>query len=472
MMGHQVRFWNRFDHAFSALAALLCAVAVFLHYPGHVSMDTSIQLHEARLGHTITWAPRFMSALLRVLGGGAVACALFAALNATLIYAAFSLAWASGRTSGEIAEPPPTRWKDAALKLVALFLLLNPLIFLYVGIVWKDVLFASLLAFSASMMLFGAGRRKASLWYWLVPVMLVHAAIFTRQHGVFLAVFMLPACILLYAVAEDGKLLRAVRFALAYAGFAFVFQFGLNTVMPHGTDPAMSSVGLRNLQAYDLSGMVVEGLSPSTLPNKMAEDEFVEGVRTSYTPQRIDVLFNDANANRAFATVSNDEMRKAWLSAIMNHPVIYAEMKSKQVGWLIGLQRLDKCLPIHLGVAGNEAYLAPLDIAPGTDRFDSSLYKLSNLSRHLFLHRHWFFVALLGVAIGFVTWKHRALGRRMSLAFGSCLTGAVAFYGTFFVTTIACDFRYLFPGLVLCSVLMVGLASRMRLLTSWVAPRD
>ena len=57
----------------AAMAFLLAAAAIAVHAPGQVSMDTSVQLHEASIGRSISWNPPFMSALLRWLGGGELA---------------------------------------------------------------------------------------------------------------------------------------------------------------------------------------------------------------------------------------------------------------------------------------------------------------------------------------------------------------------------------------------------------------
>ena len=55
------------------LALLLASGAVALHWPGHVSMDTSIQLYEASIGKSAGWQPPFTAALMKWLGGGEAA---------------------------------------------------------------------------------------------------------------------------------------------------------------------------------------------------------------------------------------------------------------------------------------------------------------------------------------------------------------------------------------------------------------
>lgn len=61
--------------AVTLVACALACLGLALHAPGHVSMDSSVQLYEAFTGQSISFNPPFMSALLRWLGGGSVATA-------------------------------------------------------------------------------------------------------------------------------------------------------------------------------------------------------------------------------------------------------------------------------------------------------------------------------------------------------------------------------------------------------------
>lgn len=450
------RRFNWFDVTYALIAALLVVLALFVHFPGHVSMDSSIQLEEARLGHTITWAPRFMSALLRVLGGGSVACALFVLLNALMTYGAFVAAWDPGDGAGGQPRNALLTWSS---RLLALALLLNPVVFLYMGIVWKDVLFGSMLALAAAWIIRWARHGQLGTRWWWLPVFLVHAAIYTRQHGIFLAVFFLPACAWLYATAEPARRgRRLLAFCGGYALFAVAFGMLLNLVMPV-QDGKMQSVGMRNLQAYDLAGLVAEGMPTAGLPAALATTDYRAGAAKSYTPDRIDFLFNDAAVNQAYANISNQQMREVWVGSIARHPVYYANMKGEQVAWLIGLKRLDKCLPIHVGTDGNPDYLKQQGLATGLDRFDGDLIKLSMASRYLILHRHWFYIASLLAALAAVLVRRRTLTPSERVAFVAVGVGIGAFYGSFSITTIACDFRYLFPGALMSSIFVISVLS-------------
>ena len=73
---------------FYAIATILAVVSVGLQSPGQISMDSSIQLYEAKIGESIDWYPPFMSALLRLFGGGETSAFLFICLNTILTYGA------------------------------------------------------------------------------------------------------------------------------------------------------------------------------------------------------------------------------------------------------------------------------------------------------------------------------------------------------------------------------------------------
>ena len=145
---------------------------------------------------------------------------------------------------------------------------------------------------------------------------------------------------------------------------------------------------------------------------------------------------------------------------ILDRPDVYARMKARQFGWLLGVYRLDRCLPVHLGVEGNKDYLSAVGIASGMDERDRSLYQLSQWSRHLVLHRHWFYVAMLGLCVAWFLRTRKRLASSERVAIAAFIVALVLFYASFVVTGLACDFRYLYPGLVGVTTLAVFMLAR------------
>lgn len=433
-----------------AVLAFLCAalalVAVAMHVPGHVSVDTSIQLHEAFNGRITSWAPPFMSALLYWLGLGTIGTSLFVALNAAATYGAYRLALGSGASVQWVWW----RW------LVAFALIANPVVFAYVGIVWKDVLLASLCTLSlglsiAAMRMQGRARivLAALAIVALLPIPLV------RQQGfVMLPIF---ACSPAYLVATAGwRSRRARHLALAavvvgtFLGYLGVraaveasFQRHANGSIyaAHGSDVG---VGTRLIKLYDLAGIEARvGRGPIASSGAAPRD--VAEVRRLYTAERIDTLDGPA-VSAAFAPLQGDALDAAWRDAIGEHPGAYLQHRFAAYGWLLGMRDTSRCLPVHVGTTGIASHLAESGFVAEQDARDTRLYTVLAPWLATPLWRHWLYVGL-GLILAVLVWRRGPQARGSLLPW---VVGLAVFTGAYLPTSIACDFRYLYT-LVPCS---------------------
>ena len=445
---------------FPLTASALVVAAVLVHAPGHLSMDSSLQVYEAQTGRSVSWAPPFMSALLRWFGGGPEATTVFVALCATFTYGGFVLAL---RAAQRIAiGPMPWSWLRTAAAGV---LLLNPIVFLHVGIIWKDVLFASQLALALGLMCSAAshaGATRAIRFAFALLVLLPSPLV--RQHGVLLAPILALPC--MYGIATAGVHASAMRRAavlVVTAAVSLGMYIGIDAAVKHtieATDGKSTSVGVVGIARYDMTGMIAAGMPLDALPAPMREPAFVKAARRTYTPDRIDFVLADPVVVAGYMRIDETTTIKAWLQAIRSEPVRYAGVKGEQYAWLLGFHRLDRCLPIHLGIEGMRGYLVASGFSMRKDKRDEALFGLSMFTRHLALYRHWFYVVVLlacaGVAFG---WRRRMAGiERAVLA--STVAAAVVLYASFFPTVLACDFRYLYPGIVMVSLLALYLLAR------------
>jgi hypothetical protein len=445
------RLQGDLPHAVLAFGcAALALVAVALHAPGHVSVDSSIQLHEAITGRITSWAPPFMSALLFWLGLGTVGTSLFVALNAGATYGAYRLAL--GRTPG--SSWVWWRW------LLALAVIANPVVFAYVGIVWKDVLLASLCALSLGLSIAAmrvSGRARVGLAAMalvaLLPIPLV------RQQGfIMLPVF---ACSPAYLVASAGwRTTRGRRFAVAvvvaglllgYLGVraAVEASFQKNAsgsiYAAHGSDV---DVGTRLIKLYDLAGIEAR-VDGGPLAARGAAPGDVAEVRRLYTASRIDTMDGPA-VDAAFARVGGDALDPVWRDAIRTHPGAYLAHRFAAYSWLLGMRDPARCLPVHLGVAGIPSHLAESGFVAEQDARDSRLFSTLKPWMGSPLWRHWFYIAL-GLVLAVLVWR-RGRDARWSLL--PWIAGLAVFTAAYLPTTIACDFRYLYT-LVPCAGLLV-----------------
>jgi hypothetical protein len=442
--------------------ALTALAAVAVHAPGHLSLDSSLQVYEARTGQSASWAPPFMSALLRWLGdGGPRATTLFVALCALATYGGFALALASAPRH---APPAPTdagwpRWLRGAAATVVV---LNPIVFLYVGIVWKDVLFAALLSLSMGLMVFAASRGRP--WLFLLAGLLLVPTPMVRQHGVLLAPLLVLPCLwgLRGAMAASNRVQQlapvfaaALLYVLAYAGL----QAAVHRTIA-GSGAKSTSVGITAIQQYDITGMLAAGADTTGLPRNLQRPVFLAAVRRAYSPERLDGVMADPRVVPNFNSLRPGELQAAWWRMVRTDPAGYLAVKADQYAWLLGLHRLDRCLPVHVGIEGQQEYLAAAGFATRRDGRDNALLSLSMASRHLALYRHWFYVVLFTACV-VAAWRlRRRFDRDEAGAVLASIAAIAVLYASFGPTVLACDFRYLYPGIVMVSVLALFLLSR------------
>ena len=185
-----------------AMAVILlsqAAIALYLGLPGQMSVDSIIQLYEGKTFHFISINPPLMSMLLGAfdrLGNGPIG---FVLLSQALLTASTWMVLTSAKG--------PRGWQF----VVAALFLLNPVILIYVGIVWKDVLLAHAVVFLYLLL----ARCRARELPLTVPLAILVVVLLTlivgvRQQGV---LFAAPAAI--WAATLNRRSLGAIMIAAA-----------------------------------------------------------------------------------------------------------------------------------------------------------------------------------------------------------------------------------------------------------------
>lgn len=439
----------------SIVACVAACLTIALQAPGQISMDTSVQLYEAFTGQSISFNPPFMSALLRWLGGGSVATSLMVLINTLLLYGSFALVAVSvAQLRGQRGQARLATWRVA----LAVLMLINPLVFLYAGIVWKDVLFASLMtagcAFAIAASVGGVYRRHACA---LVALVLLAAAMITRQQGIFMVPFMVAGVIAgLWSLYQKQRPYLVIGVFALFAVMVSVLERQVDVAIKPPANIA-TSVGFRSIMIFDLAGMVSDSAREADAYAFPITQEQLSAIRAVYTPERVDTL--DTPFVRAWVgRLSNDELKSAWWEMLKQNPQAYMQHRLAAFAQLMGLHGLDGTLPIHIGVEGNAAYLSQVGIEVGRTQRSQLIY---DIARHYFswpIYRHVFWLlALVGVvAVGA---KARLPG--VLLVIGGLIAVATALmYVSYLPTAIAADFRYLFGAipLVMLLALLVLLA--------------
>lgn len=428
-------------------------VASSLSTGGHVSMDSMQQLFEAQTGRSVSWNPPFMSALLGAMGasvesGAGLATALFVAFVAFAFWSS-ALVVAASSTGSRVSFP-------ALAACIAL--LLNPVLLLYAGIVWKDVLFAAMTVLSLSLALasLASGSFVVRVGLAVAAAALVGLMPLARQQGWVVGpiIGLLPVLAMAWSAIHGRKrraVLAVLPVAVALAAHISAADWSADQVAD--SDGKEMSVGFRSIQRFDLAGIEAY-TSDGPLVRLGAPAAALDEVRTNYTPERIDFLGRSPQL-AAFLASRDESLASDWRQAIIQHPHAYLTHRANAIAALLGVHRPGACLPVHLGHDGFDHQLNSLGLVRQADVIDRALYQAALPLFGTPIFKHWFYVGIGLFLLAVVIVRRRGRSRIVFLIAGSAIG---LFYASFIPTAIACDFRYLFPAIPFLTIVAVALA--------------
>jgi hypothetical protein len=434
------------------LVFLVSTATIAAHSPGHVSMDSSIQLYEAATSRSVSWNPPFMSALMAWFGGGQVATAALVWLNAVLIYGAYAVtAHAMHQMHDRTEVAKVAIWKI----VVAAMLILNPVVAMYVGIVWKDVLFAAFLTASAAFgIAAGIGSNRKRWISGLISIIFLAPALLIRQQGVFMAPLLIfVPVVALYSTFRSPRWAASLM-VLFFAATVVLFSSMASSKIK-GDDGRSSSQGFRSIMVFDMIGTVsFSRRSASEFAVPISEEQLL-AVRSVYQPSRIDYIARNPLAEGWLAQLPQSKLRAAWWALVKQNPVAYARHKLTAYFTLLGLRGVEPTQPIHIGVDGNTDFLKAASMQPGVDARNQFVYRISSGLLGWPIYRHYFWLLALvtcGVAL------YRATLPGWLKRIGAIMTAATfLFFLSYLPTAISSDFRYLFAVIPLTTLIMLVL---------------
>ena len=404
-----------------------------LNAPGHMSVDSVLALHEGRFHARETWNPAIFGWLLGQADSLVTGQALAMGVGAAILFTAWA-ALASLR--------PRASWLAVVLALGAVAL---PQVVIYPGIVWKDVWFAES-AIAGFVLLAFALKSSVPAARWgllgLAAVSFAFAGLL-RQNGLILA----GAGAVAVAWAGSGVGWRRSLFGAAiWLGTVAVATLALSTyAQPQGADRPddAGARGLRIVQTYDLVGAAARAPLPFShidAFNPQLDDFLRAHAREAYSPERVDTLDNDAALSDRLATIPANVIHTEWMELIVQHPGIYLKTRVADFRQVFATPVIDRCLPVHLGVDGPPKQMADLKLTRRWTPDDSRLYNYVTwfLDTPAYSHITYAMVALV---VGLLLlWRRDPA----DLAIAGLMGGALAFAASFFIISIACDYRYLY----------------------------
>ncbi len=222
---------------------------------------------------------------------------------------------------------------------------------------------------------------------------------------------------------------------------AATLSFSLSLRSDGGEGPKAQ---LRLLRFYDLIGAVAAQPSLS-LDRLNADDPELErlmrsdGVRL-YTPQRNDTLVGSQALQNELADAEPQWLAVQWKDLVLHHPWLYLKVRSAVFGWVLFTPDIVACRPIFVGIEGPAGEMSDLGLAPRKDARDLALqaYAKAFMGTPVLSHITYAVLAIGGLIV--------LLCRRSRSdpAMAAMLIAATLFTASFFVISIACDYRYLY----------------------------
>lgn len=433
MRGLKVDLGARDAFRFVVAAGFLAMLGANL--PGHLSYDSVAQLSEGHFHHRSTWGPVLYAWILGFFDGIVPGTGLYVAASGLIFF---------GSLASLADLRPRTSWLAVAL---AVAVMLTPQVIIYQAIVWKDVAFATTAVGGVICLAHAAkhwtmtGRR----WLWLACALLLLAvAAQVRQNGLIVT---MVAAVALGWIASQGRWLRGAVWGLA--GFVAVVALAQTlTVLstPPHTPKSESgmSTGIHIIQNYDLIGAAA--LDPTyrltILARAAAGPAAVVQQRSKldYSGRRVDFIDRDQVLSNAVNSIPPEATQAQWIDLVTKRPGLYLRVRWEDFRWVLSPPVIDFCLPVYVGVD------APADLMQGvglTHRYVQGDVELTNYATWFFdtpAYSHLAY-ALISLALAGLLLLRR---QPADIAMAALQLAGVGFTASFFLITIACDYRYLY----------------------------
>jgi len=410
------------------------ALTLVPSWPGHLSFDSIVQLHDGRTGFYHSWHPPVMAWLLGVGDALLPGAGLYVLFVTTLIFGSFfALMWTRARAS----------WVAAVL---AVLLVPLPQFLLYPMLVWKDVLFAAaaVAAFVALSLAEVHWKRppiRASIL--AGAFLLTVLATLTRQNG--LIALIAIAAAFAWIVARNSNWAQGAVCGVAALVVAGGAVFAISVALAvHSDGGEGTRTQLRLLRFYDLVGAVTA--DPQLPLDRLANSEpDLEALMRSdgrrlYSPERNDTLVGSPALQNALGQSEPSAIAAQWYDLVRHHPGLYVKVRARVFAQVLFTPDIEGCRPVFTGVEGPSGEMEDLGLKPRRDARDLALARYAKGFMGTPVFSHVVFGALAIAALVLLLWR-RSPG---DIAMAALLASALVFTASFFVISIACDYRYLY----------------------------
>ncbi|MFL5295197.1 MAG: hypothetical protein ACJ798_02330 [Phenylobacterium sp.] len=420
--------------AVRAVAAAGLLVILGVNLPGHLSYDSVAQLYEGHFHVRETWGPALYAWVLGFFDQFIPGTSLYVTVSGAIFFA--SLASLTDLR-------PRTRW---AAPLVLALLLLTPQLLIYQGIVWKDVMFANCAVASTICIAHAAkdwddARRRWTLL--LIALVLMAAGTQVRQNGIIAGLF---AAIAVGWIGAGGRWRRGAVWGVGAFAALLVTGWAETKLSEPAKAPkdTATSTGVHIVQTYDVIGAAA--LDPTyrldilAAQDPAAAEMVRERGKLDWSGRRVDFLDRDTAIQGPINSLPDRAWSRQWLDLVFKHPALYLRVRWEDFRWVFAPPVIDWCLPVYVGVDAPVEKMAPLGLRHRFVQSDAELNNYASWFLGTPVLAHSAYAAICLILGGLFLWRRDPADIPMA---GLQLAGA-AFAASFFIISIACDYRYMY----------------------------
>ena len=412
---HKARVYGAY-----ALCLLGFLISVLSFYPGYLNIDAVVQLSQAKAFIFLNWHPPIMAlvwhGLLKLLPWLAPAAPMLL-LQLLILWGALAL-WVYLSSS-------KTRRYLWLLPLIGFF----PSVIIYNGVIWKDMQMGNSLLLAFALTFLWQQNKVRCLWG---RVLLIGSILFLSFYAFCLRYEAFFACLPLFYLWTQ---LIFPRLRLIYKFLLSAYIFLLFMMVSFSLNWVLSPVNLypeQQIMFYDLAGLSLqEHVLLLPLDDCTDQGHCLQKVEAAYQRDLVDPLMNPKVLFLKLDPQAYQELKHAWISAILAHPFLYLRDRALFFKDILFYQPL-----FYHAIAQN-----PFNLQPPNARAASIFLAYSHLAQPFNL-LFWLLLNLVGLLY---LRRQRAKKPGFSFFSGFCvlqLSSGLWFTLSHFIVAAAPDFRY------------------------------
>ena len=392
-------------------------LSLFIFYPGVMTYDAKFVYEDIAKGTMGDWQSPVMVWLWSVIDPIAPGAGSMFLLIAVSYWAGF----------GVLALVLASRGKAGAMLLPVLAL--APPALAFVGIIWRDVLFATSWLLAAAVA-FAVSERRSPLG-WAGQVLALALLMF----GVLLRPNALLAAPILAAYLIWLSRVSLRKAAILYVP-AMLILFGVVQLTYYGMLNAKRQHPLQTIMIFDLGG-ISHFTKQNQFPATWSEAENAMLLDGCYQPTMWDIYwrlkpcdFVMGKVEREAALFGTPSLPSAWLTAVLDHPVAYLQHRAAFMWIFLAAD--------NLGMWTADVEHPMAKVFPDRAAFNALVAAHDALKPTPLLRAGFWLLACMAVC--FWSWK-RSAAREAAFVLAVC-GSATVYVGSFYALGVASDFRY------------------------------